>query len=158
MIGARRVTPLHLACEHKNVEVVRLLLNAGASTTFRNAQVYNCLEIAITHQHKTIVEELFQQATWREMMRNAQPIEGTEAFDTPMRKLIRYMPDTAVWLIDNKLTQIVGGPGQKIHKIIYDYEFYEDVYTVKDWYLQGRIFITTMTVKNIISNNMCHSL
>ena len=73
-------------------------------------------------------------------MRNAQPIPGTEAFDTPMRKLIRYMPDITVWLIDNKLTTVVGGPGQKMHKTIYDYEFYEDIFTVKSWYTQGSLF------------------
>ena len=72
------------------------------------------------------------------MMRNAQPIEDTEAFDTPMRKLIRYMPDVAVWLIDTRFTTIVGGPGQKTHKIIYDYEFYEDMWSVRAWYDQGK--------------------
>lgn len=50
------------------------------------------------------------------MMRNAQPIENTEAFDTRMRKIIRYMPDIAIWLIDNKFTKVVGGPGQKYTK------------------------------------------
>jgi hypothetical protein len=72
------------------------------------------------------------------MMRNAQPIENTEAFDTTMRKLIRYMPDMAIWLIDNRFTKVVGGPGQKTYKTIYDYEFYEDMFTAKDWYEQGR--------------------
>ncbi len=71
-------------------------------------------------------------------MRNAQSIEDTEAFDTPMRKLIRFMPDMANWLIEKKLKQIVGGPGQKICKVIYDYEFYEDYYLVKNWYTQGK--------------------
>jgi hypothetical protein len=126
-----------LACENGCVEIVQFLLKAGASTTLRNAQVYNCLEIAIVSQKQNVVQELFTHSTWKEMMRNAQPIEDTEAFDTPMRKLIRYMPDMAVWLIDNKFTKVVGGEGQKVHKTIYDYEFYEDMYVVKDWYTQG---------------------
>jgi hypothetical protein len=96
------------------------------------------LEIAIVNQRKDIVQELLEHSLWREMMRNAQPIEGTEAFDTPMRKLIRYIPDMAIWLIKNKFTQIVGGPGQKIYKTTYDYEFYEDMHKVIDWYTQGR--------------------
>ncbi len=126
-----------MACENGCIKIVQLLLKAGASTTLRNAQVYNCLEIAIVNQQKDVVQELFAQTSWREMMRNAQPIEDTEAFDTPMRKLIRYMPDMAVWLIDNKLTQVVGGEGKKVHKTIYNYEFYEDMFVVKDWYTQG---------------------
>jgi hypothetical protein len=127
-----------LACENGHIKVVQCLLDAGASTTLRNAQIYNCLEIAIVNQRKDIVRELLEHSSWREMMRNAQPIEGTEAFDTPMRKLIRYMPDMAIWLINKKFTQIVGGPGQKIYKTTYDYEFYEDMDKVIDWYAQGR--------------------
>jgi hypothetical protein len=111
-------TPLHLACEKGHQEVVLYLLNAGASTSIRDAQLYNCLELAI-------------------MMRNAQLIKDTEAFDTPMRKLIRYMPDMALWLIENKLTKIVGGPGQKVYQTIYDYEFYEDMLKVRSWYYQS---------------------
>ena len=152
-IGTRRITPLHLACEKGHVEIVRLLLQAGASTTFRNGQVYNCLEIAITNQQKLVVEKLCQQPAMKEMMRNAQQIEGTEAFDTPMRKLIRYMPDMAVWLIDNKLTTVAGGPGQKICKKIYDYEFYEDMCAVKDWYAQGKR-CTVALAKDIFANDL----
>ena len=143
-IGDRRLTPLHLACQNGHKEVVQLLLQAHASITLRNTQVYNCLEIAIINQQKDVVKELLRHSTWREMMRNAQLIENTEAFDTPMRKLIRYMPDIAIWLIENNLTKVIGGPGQKTYKTIYDYEFYEDIYTVKDWYTQGRISTTLL--------------
>lgn len=127
-----------MACENNHLEVIQVLLNADASTILRNAQVYNCLEIAIMNQHKKVVQLLLEHSTWKQMMRNAQPIEKTEAFDTPMRKLIRYMPEMAIWLIENRLTKVVGGPGQKIHKTIYDYEFYEDMFTAKDWYKQGK--------------------
>ncbi|CAF0978748.1 unnamed protein product [Adineta steineri] len=76
------------------------------------------------------------------MMRNAQTIEDTDAYDTPMRKLIRYMPDVALWVIEEKLTRKVGGAGQKVSKEIYDYEFYEDMNTVKQWYAQGILIKT----------------
>ncbi|CAF0792131.1 unnamed protein product [Adineta steineri] len=136
-IGDRRLTPLHIACEFGHLDVVEYLIEKGASTTIRNAQLLNCLEICIQKQHVEIVKYLLQRSNWQEMMRNAQPIEGTDAYDTPMRKLIRYMPDVALWTIEEKLTRKVGGAGQKVSQEIYDYEFYEDMYTVKEWYKQG---------------------
>ena len=138
IMNNRRQTPLHLACQDGRETVVETLLKAKASTTLRNAEVYNSLEVAIINRQKPVVQQLLKHSAWRDMMRNAQPIEKTEAFDTPMRKLIRFMPDVAVWLIDNKLTKTVGGPGQTVHKTIYDYEFYEDTNTVKKWYSQGK--------------------
>ncbi|CAF1104808.1 unnamed protein product [Adineta steineri] len=136
-IGGRRLTPLHIACEYGHLDVVKYLVQKGASPTLRNAQLFNCLEISIQKQHEEIVKYLLQRPNWREMMRNAQPIEATDAYDTPMRKLIRYMPDVALWMIEEKLTRKVGGEGQKVSKEIYDYEFHEDMYTVKSWYKQG---------------------
>ncbi|CAF4156110.1 unnamed protein product, partial [Rotaria sordida] len=112
-IGDRRRTPLHVACGNGHTEIVKFLLEKGASSILRDAKSYNCLDIAITGQHEELVKELFNHDSWRDMMRNAQPIDGTEAFDTPMRKLIRYMPNVAAWVIDEKFTTVVGGPGQK---------------------------------------------
>ncbi|CAF4189650.1 unnamed protein product, partial [Adineta steineri] len=136
-IADRRLTPLHIACEYGHLDVVQYLIENGASTTLRNAQLFNCLEISIQKQHEEIARYLLQLPNWREMMRNAQPIDATDAYDTPMRKLIRYMPDVAFWMIEEKLTRKVGGEGQKVSQEIYDYEFYEDMYTVKEWYKQG---------------------
>ncbi|CAF4103787.1 unnamed protein product, partial [Adineta steineri] len=83
-IGDRRLTPLHIACECGHLDAVQYLIESGASTTLRNAQLFNCLEISIQKQHNEIVKYLLQLPNWREMMRNAQPIEATDAYDTPM--------------------------------------------------------------------------
>ncbi|CAF3766734.1 unnamed protein product [Rotaria sp. Silwood1] len=112
-IDDRRRTPLHVACENGHTIIVKFLLEKGASSILRDARSYNCLDIAIIGQHEELVKELLNHDSWRDIMRNAQPISGTEAFDTPMRKLIRYVPNVAAWLIDEKFTTIVGGPGQK---------------------------------------------
>ncbi|CAF1270147.1 unnamed protein product [Rotaria sp. Silwood1] len=140
-IDDRRRTPLHVACENGHTIIVKFLLEKGASSILRDARSYNCLDIAIIGQHEELVKELLNHDSWRDIMRNAQPISGTEAFDTPMRKLIRYVPNVAAWLIDEKFTTIVGGPGQKVYKRIYDYEFYEDMYKVRDWYSKGKHYI-----------------
>ncbi len=100
------------------------------------------MEIAIINQNESIVKELLTLPNWRELMRNAQPIDGSKAYDTPMRKLIRYLPTTAVWLIEEKLTRTLGGQGKHVFKTVYDYEFYMDVYQVKQWHRQGEQNIT----------------
>ncbi|CAF4098910.1 unnamed protein product [Adineta steineri] len=153
-IGDRRLTPLHIACEFGHLDVVKYLIEKGASTTLRNAQLLNCLEICIEEQHVELVKYLLQLPNWREMMRNAQTIEDTDAYDTPMRKLIRYMPDVALWVIEEKLTRKVGGAGQKVSKEIYDYEFYEDMNTVKQWYAQG----AKLPPEDISCKARCHKL
>ncbi|UJR12614.1 hypothetical protein I4U23_016789 [Adineta vaga] len=138
IIADRRITPLHLACQYDRLEVAEYLLEHNASPILRNAQLYNCLEIAIMNGRDKLVKDiLFEHPLWRSMMRNAQPIKEIKAYDTPMRKLIRYMPNVALHVIDTKLTRTVGGEGQKVFKKIYDYEFYQDEFTVEQWYRQG---------------------
>ena len=138
IIADRRITPLHLACQYGHSKVVKYLLEHKATPTLRNAQLYNCLEIAIMNHRVGLVKDvLFEHPLWRSMMRNAQPIEENKAYDTPMRKLIRYMPQVALHVIDTKLTRTVGGSEQKVFQKIYDYEFYQDEFVVEQWYKQG---------------------
>jgi len=134
----RRLTPLHLACENGWREIVAYLIENGASPTFRSAELYNSLEIAIINQKEDIVKELLTLPNWRELMRNAQPIHNSEAYDTPMRKLIRYLPQVAVWMIENKLTRSFGGQGKLVFKKVYDYEFYMDIYSIKPWHRKSK--------------------
>jgi hypothetical protein len=65
-------------------------------------------------------------------------LEDTQAYYTPMRKLIRYMPHVTIWMIDRNLTRTVGGHGNHVFKKLYDYEFYEDIFLVKKWYTRGK--------------------
>jgi hypothetical protein len=137
-IADRRLTPLHLACKNGHQEIIAYLIEHGASPTFRNAELHNALEIAIVNQNESVVKELLTLPNWRKLMCNAQLIDNSEAYDTPMRKLIRYLPNIAVWMIENKLTRTLGGQGKHVFKKVYDYEFYMDVYRVKQWHRQGK--------------------
>ncbi len=137
-IANRRLSPLHLACQYGYGKIIAYLIEHGASPTLRNAELYNSLEIAIVNQNKRTVRELLTLPNWRELMRNAQPIHHSEAYDTPMRKLIRYMPKIAIWMIEKNLTRTLGGQGRHVFKTVYDYEFYMDVYSVKQWYRKGK--------------------
>ncbi|CAF1212237.1 unnamed protein product [Adineta steineri] len=137
-IADRRLTPLHLACQNGHRKTIAYLIEKRASATLRNAQLHNCLEIAIVNQHEDIVKELLTLPNWRDLMRNSHPAKDTEAYDTPMRKLIRYMPNVTIWMIDRNLTRTVGGHGDQVFKKVYDYEFYQDMSLVKKWYTQGK--------------------
>ncbi len=134
----RRLTPLHLACENGWKKIIAYLIENGASPTFRNAELYNSLEIAIINQKEDVVKELLTLPNWRELMKNAQPIDKSEAYDTPMRKLIRYLPEVAVWMIEKNLSRSLGGQGKHVFKTVYDYEFYMDAYSIKQWHRKGK--------------------
>ncbi|CAF4160294.1 unnamed protein product, partial [Adineta steineri] len=115
-IADRRLTPLHLACQNGHRKTIAYLIEKRASATLRNAELHNCLEIAIVNQHEDIVKELLTLPNWRDLMRNSHPVKDTEAYDTPMRKLIRYMPNVTIWMIDRNLTRTVGGHGDQVFK------------------------------------------
>ncbi|CAF1141121.1 unnamed protein product [Adineta steineri] len=137
-IADRRLTPLHLACQNGHRKTIAYLIQKRASATLRNAELHNCLDIAIVNQHEDIVKELLTLPNWRDLMRNSHPVKDTEAYDTPMRKLIRYMPNVTIWMIDRNLTRTVGGHANHVFKKLYDYEFYEDISLVRKWYTQGK--------------------
>ena len=73
------------------------------------------------------------------MFQNAQRIfdSTTNAYDTPLRKLIRYMPELATDVIDEQFTRTSGAENMTVDKQIFDYEFFEDQLTVKHWYSKG---------------------
>ena len=106
IIADRRLSPLHFACQYGRSEVVKYLLEHKASPTLRDARLYNCLEIAIINlRHDLVRDVLLNHPLWREMMRNAQPIRDTKAYDTPMRKLIRYfIPRKNLFTNDTKIS------------------------------------------------------
>ncbi|CAF1620026.1 unnamed protein product, partial [Didymodactylos carnosus] len=106
----------------KNEKTIYLASKCG------HLNVENCLEIAITQGHKTIVEEYLlnkqhkDEDLWTKLIKNAQLEEInsertwqerlfpklSENFEddyTPMRKLIKYMPDVADDFMSKRLTE-----------------------------------------------------
>ncbi|CAF1629196.1 unnamed protein product, partial [Didymodactylos carnosus] len=132
----KRVTPIYLACENGCLPVVKYLLDyTNADATIRNARSYNCLDISIENHHEPIVEKLLlsDYKHWEELMKNAQ-FDQRNVPITPMRRLIIYMPDIAVRLIDNKLTKRIGSNNhQTMYSVTYDYKYFEDQYLILDW-------------------------
>ncbi|CAF1120790.1 unnamed protein product [Rotaria sordida] len=127
----------HYACANGYRSVVIELLANECNTLIRNAQLYNGLELAILNHNEDVARLLLLEFyDWRPMLQNAQFIwdSPADAYDTPFRKLIRYMPELALDVIDQQFTRTSGFENMTVDKQIYDYEFLEDQLTVKHWY------------------------
>jgi ankyrin repeat protein len=125
----RRETPLHVACKKGSQSLVKCLFDLKADFLVTNIQDFNCLEVAIEAKNDRVVKYLLENERAFELMRNAQ---NQDTDNTPMRKLIRSMPDMAL-LILKKCTLTVGVEKSHIHMEIYNYEFFEDQYFIEDW-------------------------
>ena len=128
-IDIRRETPLHLACKVGSRWLVKCLLELKADLLMTNIQGFNCLEVAIEENNGEVVKYLLEHDRVFELMRNAQ---SQETDYTPMRKLIRLMPDMALLILE-KFTLTVGVEKSHIHMKVFSYEFFEDQYLVEDW-------------------------
>ncbi|KAL3311120.1 hypothetical protein Ciccas_010304, partial [Cichlidogyrus casuarinus] len=126
--AARKRPPLLHAALNGQAEVCHFLLDAGADIAVRtdkNVETQdappdsNALEIAIEKNYPAVVRVLLSNENWFRVMRKRQSRKLD--YDTPMRKLIRNMPEMAVLVLDNcKLTDDDG--------TIYWYEFIEDTF------------------------------
>ncbi|CAF1020079.1 unnamed protein product [Adineta ricciae] len=141
-MNIRLESPLHIACEYGSSELFTCLLELGANLFDTNIDGYNCLELAVIKGNEEVVRFLIQHEDALELMRNAQIREEKRSWscfstchkiaDTPMRKLIREMPNMALLMLE-KCSFKVGNKETKVFNQIYIYEFLDDQYTVKDW-------------------------
>jgi ankyrin repeat protein len=137
-------TPLHRASQYGHWKIVRLLLNYNADVRLINCDGYNSLEIAILNNHQLTVQEFLRHKTWTKSLRNAQiqiisekNRRKYEDLSTPLRKLIRYMPNEAEEVFTRCMIEI-GDSEDYLYKIIFNYEFLEDQLSIFKW-RQGRL-------------------
>ncbi|CAF4580342.1 unnamed protein product [Rotaria sp. Silwood1] len=97
---------------------------------------HNCLETATISKNRPFVEYLLNLnniSLFKSLLRNAQLLDIHHQYvDTPLRKLVRFMPDLAYRILDIFITHI-GDTHEAHHKIIYDFEFLEDHCYIQQW-------------------------
>lgn len=62
-------TPLHVAAAEGAHEVVKLLLEKGATIDKLDEQNRNCLDIAIGRGHREVVRVLLEDKNWQKLIR-----------------------------------------------------------------------------------------
>ncbi len=156
----KHYTPLHRASQNGHWKIVRLLLNSNADVRRINCDGYNSLEVAIINNHQSTVREFLQHKTWTKSLRNAQVqtiLKRTnrrkyEDLSTPLRKLIRYMPNEAEEVFTRCMIEI-GSSEDYSYKIIFNYEFLEDQLAMMKWKQCRLKTRNPIDVKEICQNN-----
>jgi ankyrin repeat protein len=112
---------------------------------------HNCLETAIISRNRLFVEYLLNLNNiplFKNLLCNAQFLDiHYHHIDTPLRKLVTYMPDLAYRVLDICITFI----GDK-RKIIYDFQFLEDQCSIEQWQYN----LTSQTRKTQPIHKFCY--
>ncbi|KAA3679591.1 uncharacterized protein DEA37_0007144 [Paragonimus westermani] len=131
-VDRSNIPPLHLACKYGHVSTVKILMSWGADPAYRlnvdeNTPNYgpNALDISIDHGQRQCAFALLREVNWEQALRN-QTIGPDGLIQTPMRKLIIYMPDVAQLVLD-RCVQVVNSR-QVPAREMYIFEFLDDTY------------------------------
>ncbi|CAN7946350.1 unnamed protein product [Ixodes pacificus] len=123
--------PLHIAAQFGRETVVKLLLNRRDVRDFickRNANRKNCLDVAIEEDHRNVVEALLKSSFWKELLQNATDSEQNGVHQTPLRSLIRSMPDLATLVFENCVVVEAASDEDPNKSVTYHYQFLDDAF------------------------------
>ncbi|CAF3407987.1 unnamed protein product [Rotaria sp. Silwood1] len=130
---SRRQLPIMIACQYGFVDIVKLLISQNIGINYElnsnDNKEENPLEIAIKYrQHETVhvLLEQVESEQWLMSIRNS----NKNIHQTPLRDLIRYMPDCAQHAFDKFIlkTNEINDFGTILQRTTYKYEYIDDYF------------------------------
>ena len=130
---SRRQSPLITACQHGFADIVQLLLAEDIGTqhgvSADSDQAYNPLEIAIRDRRIETTHALLEHPHTEQWL---MPVRKTHRYDheTPLREMIRYMPDCARHAFDKLIlkTNELDAFGEAFERTVYRYQHIDDYF------------------------------
>lgn len=127
---SRKQSLLITACQNGFADIVRLLLseNIGIDYDDDNDEEENPLEVAIKCRQVETIHVLLEHSCFEDWLK---PVRNTEYYhQTPLRDLIRYMPECAKHVFDKLVvkTNETDSDGNTFERTTYNYEFIDDYF------------------------------
>ncbi|XP_077977717.1 transient receptor potential cation channel subfamily A member 1 homolog [Glandiceps talaboti] len=126
-----KTTPLHQAAKNGQREIVQILLENKSDITRRDIAGNNCLDHAIDNNHEEVAMAIIEDANWKKAMHNVTKNEDTHEYNnTPMRKLIRKMPDVAKVVLNKCMAENKKDRMDPNYSITFDFSLLDDSFCV----------------------------
>ena len=132
-------SPLHIAAEKGYNDILNLLLRNGAEITQKGPNLKTALEIAIQNDQREVIQSIIKSPKWKKAFRTPCTSSDGE-LNTPLRMLIRQIPDLAEEFLDRCCEQetmteketIKGEDSNNCEVIKINFDFIEDTTTYKE--------------------------
>ena len=125
-----KITPLHLASRNGHAEVVKFLLQKGADVTIVNHEGRNALDMAVENSHREVALAILDHKDWLLAAKNRS--RDGKGITTPMRQLIKKLPDVAYVLLNKCMKLSTNMPNDaEDFQVTFYYDLLDDTYA--DW-------------------------